>query len=158
MPAPMTEEKFWARVDRSGGTDACWPWTGRFYPNHYGIVGWRRRAWRAHRLAWELMRSPIPPGLVVDHLCRNRACCNPRHMRVVTIATNVTENSTSPSARNKLKTHCDHGHALSGANLALESASDGRVFRRCRTCALQRKAEWRARATARPTHSEGASQ
>ena len=56
--------QFWAKVDRSGGPDACWPWLGRLYGGYgsFGGVG-------AHRVAYELLRGAIPEGRHVDHRC-----------------------------------------------------------------------------------------
>lgn len=64
----------------------CWTWIACLQRNGYGKVGYRLgdgkyRTWLAHRLSYELLVGPIPPGLVIDHLCRNRACINPDHMR-----------------------------------------------------------------------------
>jgi hypothetical protein len=42
-----------------------------------------------HRTVYEMLVEPIPRGLQVDHLCRNRACCNPDHLEVVTGKINV---------------------------------------------------------------------
>lgn len=38
-----------------------------------------------HRLAY----GDVPPGLVVDHLCRNRGCINPAHLEAVTNEENI---------------------------------------------------------------------
>ena len=43
----------------------------------------------AHRVAWELIRGPIPEGLVLDHLCRTSACVNPDHLEPVPQAINM---------------------------------------------------------------------
>ena len=51
----------------------------------------------AHRWAWEQAKGPIPKGLVVDHLCRVRWCCNPDHMELVTNRENILR-GISPSA------------------------------------------------------------
>lgn len=75
------------RVDRRGGANACWPWTGPLSPSGYGqtqvrMMG-RRRGAGAHQVAhylatgqWEASAA----GRMVRHLCHNPACCNPKHL------------------------------------------------------------------------------
>jgi hypothetical protein len=70
------EECFWIKVEKSAG---CWTWTAAKNKG-YGSF----RGMRAHRWSWERANGPIPDGLTVDHLCRNRACVNPDHMELVT--------------------------------------------------------------------------
>jgi hypothetical protein len=42
--------------------------------------------------------------------------------------------------RNAAKTHCDHGHPLSGVNLVMVTdPRDGRAYRQCRECRRDRK-------------------
>lgn len=36
-----------------------------------------------HRVMWEHHHGEIPEGLEVDHLCKNRACCNVEHLRLL---------------------------------------------------------------------------
>lgn len=57
--SPQADERLrarlWARVDKSGGPDACWPWTGGGRANGgYGKLSAYGKQARAHRLAYEL--------------------------------------------------------------------------------------------------------
>jgi hypothetical protein len=81
--------RFWDKVERASG---CWPWRSS-KSDGYGVYSVRckglRRNYGAHRLAYRLLVGAIPTGLNLDHLCRNRACCNPQHMEPVTMAENI---------------------------------------------------------------------
>lgn len=78
----------WARIDVQGRED-CWNWIGFIKPNGYGSLNYKGRAYQAHRAAWSALIGPIPGGLVVDHTCENKACCNPRHLQCVTQSENL---------------------------------------------------------------------
>jgi hypothetical protein len=121
--------RFWARVDRSAGPHGCWEWRGGLGKGGYGQFYLGKRPMPAHRVAWQLLRGPIPAGLVCDHLCRNRLCVNVRHLALVTAGENVLRGQ-SPAAINARKTHCAaSGHPLAGPNLYVH-----RGDRHCRAC------------------------
>ena len=126
----------------------CWLWTGALNKDGYGRVWHLGRTWAAHRLAFLLAEGYLPPRpsyhhkrhgnvLVFDHLCRNRACCNPDHLAVVT----KEENNRRGKA---LVTHCPQGHEYAGDNLYLHP--DGR--RDCRACNRERHRRYRERKAA----------
>lgn len=104
----------------------CWVWQGTKSAAGYGqmvVVGSRKYT---HRIAYELYVGPIPVGLELDHLCSNRDCCNPEHLEPVTHAVNVAR------GERPTKTHCVHGHSLSGYNLVITKYG----HRLCRQCGL----------------------
>ena len=119
----------------------CWTWTGCLNSRGYGCVGVHGKSHLSHRVAYELLSGPIPPGLQIDHLCTNKRCCNPLHLEPVSAKTNI---SRTDQAR---KTHCIRGHRLAGDNLIVKNAGK-RVSRNCRECTNRYKRQSRARAKA----------
>jgi len=112
----------------------------RFLPNkprRDGYVSLTRGGgyFYAHRYVYEQEVGPIPDGLTLDHLCRNRACVNPDHLEPVTMRVNTLRGETI-TARNAAKTRCDKGHEFTPENTMRKP--DGR---RCRVC--QRASEAR---------------
>ncbi len=66
------------------GESGCWEWTGYIKPTGYGVVSFKRRMTASHRVVYTLLVGEIGHGLHCDHLCRNRSCCNPAHIEIVT--------------------------------------------------------------------------
>jgi hypothetical protein len=117
---------------------ACWEWTMGTDGSGYGIMavklvngpgkyGWR--ASRVHRIVWTVVNGPIPAGLVIDHTCINRLCCNPAHLQVVTQAENVRL-----QAERTLSETCER----CGANDWYYAAAQ----RVCRACRRIRTRRW----------------
>lgn len=81
-PRVFTEERFWAKVDK---TETCWIWTAGKDRHGYGqITAGELGKSGAHRVAWHLVNGPIPDGMQVDHKCHNRACVRPDHLQLAT--------------------------------------------------------------------------
>ncbi len=98
----------------------------------YSQIGWteggKSRMRLGHRVAWEAEHGPIPDGLTIDHICRNRRCINVAHLRLLSNVENARMNG------NWAKTHCVRGHEFTEDN----TYRDKRGHRDCRAC-------WRVR-------------
>lgn len=138
-PKPPPEEvyrrRFLSRIRKvvrvpALGRGACWEWQASLTKGGYGrfVVGGRkaRRFDYAHIYAYTTFVGPVPDGLELDHLCRNRRCCNPDHLEAVTHQENLARSPIHPffnaDIRDALRqarprrTHCKHGHALTADN------------------------------------------
>lgn len=51
-----------------------------------------------HRYVWEKEKYPIPDGYEINHICKNRACCNPDHLECIEGTQHAIESNTG---RNK---------------------------------------------------------
>lgn len=99
----------------------CWLYMGALNNTGYG----------PHRRAYEDAKGPIPPGLVIDHLCRVRSCVNPAHLRAVTPRDNWdAPNSECLSKLKREQTHCRRGHEFTPQN-TIRRANGTRLCREC---------------------------
>jgi hypothetical protein len=129
-------ERLFSRVSNLGG-QGCWTWTGSHNLGYGQIQAGARSSARVHRVAYEMLVGPIPNGLSLDHLCRNRSCVRPSHLEPVTNRVNVLRGA-GLAAANAAKTHCIRGHEFTPENTYLT-----RKGRDCRICHTQFCREWR---------------
>ena len=130
-PQPV-EQRFLSKVEKV--ESGCWQWKASAGPTGYGHFsmrhpngGWEMRI--AHRVSYELFVGPIPEGLELDHLCKNRGCVNPTHLEPVTRKENCRRGG-GPTGDRARQTHCKRGHLLEGDNLRIRKQG----WRNCRTC------------------------
>jgi hypothetical protein len=142
---PPAEERFWAKVDKNGPVvkselGPCWLWTAGTTDGGYGKFNpTARRTVLAHRFSYELEIGPIPDGLTLDHLCRNRPCVRASHLEPTTQRVNILRGE-GVAAINAAKTHCDNGHEFTEANTRYTSTQ-----RVCRICARETVRRWQVR-------------
>ena len=111
----------------------CWLWTGTVNNLGYGLIydGQQKRMLLAHRVSFAFHRREIPPGKVLDHLCRVTFCVNPDHLEPVTQKENLRRGDWRSSAVHwfKTKTACKRGHEFTEENIYW-----WRNERQCRSC------------------------
>lgn len=110
------EVRFWAKVDK---TETCWNWTAFKDPNGYGrFTIAAGDACPAHRFAFRISTGDIPEGMFIDHICRNKGCVRPEHLRIVTPAQNTEHQDghrDSRSGRRGVSFHSQTGKWLAKA-------------------------------------------
>jgi len=117
--SPKDLERFLSKISVSCinfyNNTPCWEWQAGLSHNGYGIFKLKRKMWRAHRLSYTLHKGNLIKELQLDHLCRNRVCCNPKHLKQGTAKVNILRGE-SFSAVNARKTHCKRGHEFTKDN------------------------------------------
>lgn len=100
--------RFLSFVARTDDPKACWLWFGATQQQGYGLWTFyppahpKKKLQVAHRVMWELVKGPIPTGLELDHLCKQKSCVNPDHLEPVTHKVNLQ----------RAKGRCKNGHDL----------------------------------------------
>lgn len=138
---PSALERFEASYEVTA--NGCWQWTGSLVQKGYGALRDAGVNCRAHRWSYEHFVGPIPDGLTLDHLCRNRGCVNPEHLEPVTSLENTRRGL--PFWNRPRLTHCRSGlHEMTPEN-TIERIWNGKAQRRCRACVNLKDREGRLR-------------
>ncbi len=124
--------RFWGRVEK---TESCWLWRGGIINSGYGRFYIKRKIWVAHRVSYILTRGPVPIGLCLDHLCRNRACVNPDHLDLVTQREN-TLRGMHPNQVIRRTGMCHKGHSSVDAWVSAGGKKE------CRKCKSERRRKY----------------
>ena len=134
-------KRIFSKIDKNTDT-GCWNYRTSLSEG-YGRVFFRGKRYKAHRFFYNLLKGPLPKwkkkgDLEIDHICNNRCCVNPEHLRLVDVRTNVVRGK-GPTAINARKRVCKHGHD------ALYKIGNRRRCRECRRLldASPKRKAWR---------------
>jgi hypothetical protein len=103
LASKRDQDRFWSKVAKA---DGCWLWSSAIAENGYGVFRVAGGSAYAHRVAYFSAHRQISSTLVIDHICRNRRCVNPDHLRQIARGDNVRI-GRCPSRES---THCKRGH------------------------------------------------
>lgn len=127
----VNKERFLSKIDKKSD-DECWMWLGTVATGGYGRFQSYKNRYLAHRISYFIHHGHVDKNLLVDHICRNRLCVNPKHLRQVDERTNTLENSAGPAYMNKIKEYCIHGHEYSKENTGFDPKKTRRYCLLCK--------------------------
>ena len=108
-------ERFRMKIERG---DSCWLWTAAIGGHGYGEFKVNGQTVTAHRFAYEMAKGPVPEGLDVDHICRNKHCVNPDHLRASTRKQNMENLAREGRGRSGVRgVYWDAARGLWGARV-----------------------------------------
>lgn len=108
----------------------CWDWIAVRHRLGYGQFKDEGKMWQAHRWAYRHYVGSLEEGKEIDHICRNRRCVNPAHLRQISHRDNVLASPTCLASINKARVECARGHSFSKENTSYRG--NKRVCVQCR--------------------------
>lgn len=110
----------------------CWIFQGCRLKSGYGRTSWNGRLWLTHRVTYSILVGEIPDHLEIDHICKNKPCCNPEHLEPVTRSENLRRGTQwyHVLERECSKTFCPRGHPYNATNTYFTTEG----HRQCRAC------------------------
>lgn len=124
----MTPDQRYANIRRRIviSDSGCWEWQGHIINSGYGLVYNGQTNELVHRWVYKHVKGAIG-NETIDHLCRNKKCCNPDHLECVSYRENMHRSDT-PNIVRHLTDTCKRGHSLLDAYIR---ADGGRTCREC---------------------------
>jgi len=135
------EKRFFNKIDiESSSPTGCWDWGACKDSSGYGQFKIDGKQYPAHRVSFEYFHNrKIKLGYLLDHMCRNRACVRPDHLREVTPQINSIENNNGRAAINNAKICCINGHKFIKENTYIRPSGG----RKCRICMKEQAEKYR---------------
>lgn len=111
------DNRFWNKCEIM--QNGCWEWQGFTNRGGYGQFGSEDgTVMLTHRWAYRRFVGDLVEGLTIDHLCRNKKCCNPEHLEQVSLQENIRRTTGFHFSHYEKgnRTHCSKGHELTEGN------------------------------------------
>lgn len=133
VPVPeRVAERAISNVDKQA--DGCWISRYSTASHGYSQIGWqdsrKRHVVLGHRAAWVSVHGQVPMGMTIDHLCKQRRCVNPDHLRLLP----NYENARRTGGRDWPMGYCANGHDSTHLHRVTRSANASGFAVICRTC------------------------
>lgn len=122
----------------------CWLWRGPTNVCGYGIFWRYDHPFLVHKLMYQFNGGALNRGEQIDHLCKVRICCNPKHLEAVKHLENLARSSRFLGRRDLSSsgfrlTHCPHGHEYTEDNIIRYKCKRGFSHIKCRLCGVERQ-------------------
>ena len=132
----ITESGCWEKQGFRSTSKGMKPGTG------YGSMCYRNKNWAAHRLAWHLVKGPIPAGMKVLHKCDNAACCNPDHLELGDDKKNMRDAGKRKRWPRQYRDTCINGHPRTPENMIFHGRAQKLNCKVCHRARQRRRAGW----------------
>lgn len=125
--------RFWSKV-KVKRKNECWEWQSSISPQGYGKFSIDNYPYSAHVISYKYFNNDHDKNLVIDHICMNKKCVNPNHLRQVNYFISNTENTNGFAYINSKKKSCKNGHKFTNENTIIRKNKSGRAYRKCKKC------------------------